>query len=451
MNYKNSVDKKFHPVATKNYGEHVKRLYGDKKEEIENAQEKSRNSFQRDKNRILYSKSFRKLIHKTQVCYAGTIVNEDIRTRLTHTLEVSQIARSISYQLNLNEDLAEAIALGHDLGHTPFGHRGEASLQEIFSGKDNGIMDEFFKSNTPNVDFKHNFQSIRVLTELEEGYPDFKGLNLTVPVLEGILKHTKIKSSDGVLFDYENITKDDIYHLDQTFSCSIEGQIVALADEIAQVSHDIEDAIEHGYDTKKIILEELKLIIKDIPIEGLDKIQSVDDTNIKYVISCIIGTIIITAINNIKTSIANKNYSYPLDTEIATDIVLNDLELFKRLQKIENTYIIHNYTVDRMNDKSKFIIRQIIRAYLNNPKQLPNSVLEKYTNICKIKPFTKALKEFDEQNRNIRYIEPGIFEKHKGEMIQDPEYLRLICDHISSMTDTTAVEEFRQLYSDYVG
>lgn len=451
MDHKELIDNQLHLLATKNHGEHVKRLHNDKKENIE-IQENSmvRSPFQRDKNRILYSKSFRRLIHKTQVCYAGAM-NEHIRTRLTHTLEVSQIARSISHKLNLNEDLAEAIALGHDLGHTPFGHRGEASLQEIFSGKDEEIVKELFDGHIPKVDFKHNFQSVRVLTELEEGYPDFKGLNLTFPVLEGILKHTKINSPDGNLFDYKGITNDTKYYLNQPFSCSIEGQIVALADEIAQVSHDIEDAIEHNYDTKQIILEEIQSIINDIPIGGLDKGQSVDCNNIKYVISCIIGKIVSTAIERIKLNISSEICSYPLNAEMATDIVLKDFELYDRLVKIENTYIIHNYTVDRMNDKSKFIIRQIIRAYLNNPKQLPDSVLKKYTKICKIEQFNEATNELKESSKNIRYIDPKIFEAYKRKMIQDSDFLRLICDHISSMTDTCAVDEFSQLYSDYVG
>ncbi|MDD2440161.1 MAG: dNTP triphosphohydrolase, partial [Methanosarcinaceae archaeon] len=192
------------PLATPDEGPHVWRKHSDKKEESEKEYAiATRTAFQRDKDRILYSKAFRRLIHKTQVCFTGEM-NEHIRTRLTHTLEVSQIARSISRQVHANEDLAEAIALGHDLGHTPFGHTGEKVLNDFLSGTDEGIkkklQDKYeFDISKMELHFKHNFQSIRVLNELEEGYEDFKGLNLTDPVLEGILKHTSTKFKEGKL------------------------------------------------------------------------------------------------------------------------------------------------------------------------------------------------------------------------------------------------------------
>lgn len=159
-----------------------------------------RTCFQRDRDRIIHSKSFRRLKHKTQVFIIPE--GDHYRTRLTHTLEVAQIARTIARALRLNEDLTEAIALGHDLGHTPFGHAGEVALNEVFSGG-----------------FKHNLQSIRVVTELEgEG-----GLNLTFEVLDGILNHT---GPDKPV--------------------TLEGQIVKIADRVAYINHDIDDAIRGG-------------------------------------------------------------------------------------------------------------------------------------------------------------------------------------------------------------
>ena len=162
-----------------------------------------RTDFQRDKDRIIHSKSFRRLMHKTQVFLAPE--GDHYRTRLTHTIEVSQIARTISRGLGLNEDLTEAIAMGHDLGHTPFGHSGEAVLNEIHPGG-----------------FKHNIQSLRVVDVLESG-SSRRGMNLTFEVRDGILNHTGSK-----------------------MPVTLEGQVVKTSDRIAYINHDIDDAIRGG-------------------------------------------------------------------------------------------------------------------------------------------------------------------------------------------------------------
>ena len=177
-----------------------------------------RTEFQRDRDRILHSKSFRRLKHKTQVFISPE--GDHFRTRLTHTLEVAQIARTIARALNLNEDLTEAIALGHDLGHTPFGHAGEEILNEIVPGG-----------------FKHNEQSLRVVDYLEQG----EGLNLTEEVRDGILHHT----GSGKPF-------------------TLEGQIVKVADRIAYINHDIDDAVRSG------ILSNVELPDKCIQVLGSD-------------------------------------------------------------------------------------------------------------------------------------------------------------------------------------
>ena len=167
--------------------------------------------FQHDRDRIIHSKSFRRLKHKTQVFLIPT--GDHYRTRLTHTLEVSQIARTIAKALCLNEDLTEAISLGHDLGHTPFGHAGEDTLDEIVPGG-----------------FSHADQSLRVVDLLEK---DGKGLNLTVEVKDGILKHTKGKG--------EILCEDP-----ESMAYTIEGQVVRIADIVAYINHDIDDAIRGG-------------------------------------------------------------------------------------------------------------------------------------------------------------------------------------------------------------
>ncbi|MFH0810707.1 MAG: deoxyguanosinetriphosphate triphosphohydrolase [Pseudomonadota bacterium] len=187
-----------------------------------------RPAFQHDRDRILHCKAFRRLKHKTQVFLAPT--GDHYRTRLTHTLEVAQIGRTICRALELNEDLAEAIALGHDLGHTPFGHSGEAVLDEIFPGG-----------------FSHQEQSLRVVDLLER---DGRGLNLTMEVRDGILKHSKGR---GVI-----ITASE-----EDRPATLEGQVVRVADIIAYISHDIEDAIRGGVVATEDVPEECRLILGD--------------------------------------------------------------------------------------------------------------------------------------------------------------------------------------------
>ena len=169
-----------------------------------------RTEFQRDRDRIIHSKAFRRLKHKTQVFIAPA--GDHFVTRLTHTLEVAQIARTIARALNLNEDLTEAIALGHDIGHTPFGHAGEDALAELLPGG-----------------FRHSEQSLRVVTHLEK---NGQGLNLTWEVRDGILKHSK--------------PREDILAEGAGLPGSLEGQVVRLADSVAYLNHDIADAIRAG-------------------------------------------------------------------------------------------------------------------------------------------------------------------------------------------------------------
>lgn len=185
-----------------------------------------RTAFQEDRDRIVYSNAFRRLKHKTQVFLAP--LGDDYRTRLTHTLEVSQMARAIARALFLNEDLVEAIALGHDLGHTPFGHGGETVLKEIFS-----------------ADFSHNEQSLRVVEVLEN---NGQGLNLTHEVRDGILKHSK---------GYGRIIPDNALECAGTY----EGQIARIADIMAYLNHDLEDAIRSGVIKAEQVPEECTRVL----------------------------------------------------------------------------------------------------------------------------------------------------------------------------------------------
>ena len=192
--------------------------------------------FHRDRDRIMHSRAFRRLMHKTQIFNAN--IGDHYRNRLTHTLEVSQIARSIGYFLKLNDSLIEAIALGHDVGHTPYGHIGERTLNNILRG---GIVAGI---ENQHDGFKHNLQSLRVVDELETRCHDYNGINLTLAVREGIIKHTKVKKDNFLVQDSNNNYSD--MNLDNPFSFTFEGQVVALADEIAQYTHDLEDSVRSG-------------------------------------------------------------------------------------------------------------------------------------------------------------------------------------------------------------
>ncbi|RLA84831.1 MAG: deoxyguanosinetriphosphate triphosphohydrolase, partial [Deltaproteobacteria bacterium] len=179
-----------------------------------------RPAFERDRDRIIHSAAFRRLEYKTQV-----FVNHEgdyYRTRLTHSLEVAQIARGIARKLKLNEELTEAIALAHDLGHTPFGHAGEAALDRLMA---------------PYGGFEHNLQSLRVVERLEEKYPDFPGLNLTFETREGLAKHSSY---------HDRPRPKELLEYELELSPTLEAQIINLADEIAYNNHDIDDGLESG-------------------------------------------------------------------------------------------------------------------------------------------------------------------------------------------------------------
>jgi len=194
----------------------------------------ARTEYQRDRDRVIHSAAFRRLKHKTQVFVYH--VGDYYRTRLTHSIEVSQIARSISRSLGLNEDLAEALALAHDLGHTPFGHSGEDALD--------AAMADF-------GGFDHNAQTLKILTSLERRYPQFDGLNLTWETLEGVVKHNgpllgpnTVKSSGAVtqaIIDF-----DQLFSLELSSFASAEAQVAALSDDIAYNNHDIDDGLRAG-------------------------------------------------------------------------------------------------------------------------------------------------------------------------------------------------------------
>src|SRR5580698_3164900 len=181
-----------------------------------------RTQYQRDRDRVIHSRAFRRLEYKTQVFLNGT--GDHLRTRLTHTIEVAAMARNIARALHLNEDLAETIALAHDLGHAPFGHKGEAVLNRLMR---------------QHGGFEHNRQSLRIVEELEEKYPGFQGLNLTWEVREGLLKHQTTYDQPGLRKGFT------------AKSPSLEAQIANLADELIYISHDLDDGLDAGLLTEE--------------------------------------------------------------------------------------------------------------------------------------------------------------------------------------------------------
>ncbi|NLM75200.1 MAG: deoxyguanosinetriphosphate triphosphohydrolase [Clostridiaceae bacterium] len=255
-----------------------------------------RTDFQRDRDRIIYSKSFRRLKHKTQVFISPE--GDHYRTRLTHTLEVSQIARTIARSLRLNEDLTEAIALGHDLGHTPFGHAGERVLDKLCS-----------------FGFKHNEQSVRVVDVLEK---DCEGLNLTFEVRDGIRCHTG---------------KD--------MPRTLEGQIVRIADKVAYINHDIEDAMRGG-----VISQD------DLPRECLKVLGNTHSERINNMI-----------INIIENSSGKNHIRMSKEFHEAT----NELRNFM----FENVYI--GSVAKKEEAKAELMIGELFLYFLKNPRKLPEA------------------------------------------------------------------------------
>lgn len=265
-----------------------------------------RTCYQRDRDRIIHSKAFRRLKHKTQVFLAPK--GDHYRTRLTHVLEVSQIARTISRALRLNDDLTEAIALGHDLGHTPFGHAGEAALRKLHP-----------------EGFNHYEQSLRVVDYLEK---NGKGLNLTYEVRDGIVKHSKGK---GILMPEKNEER----------AITLEGQVVRLSDIIAYLNHDLDDALRAGVIKRSEIPQSIIKVIGDRYSKRID-------TMVKDVIY-----------NTLKTDLKELR---PSDTMVETMYKLRDF-LFERVY--ESDIIMTEFM------KTKKIIEELYNYYLENTYKIP--------------------------------------------------------------------------------
>ncbi len=381
-----------------------------------------REAFQRDRDRIIHSRSFRRLMHKTQIFNAN--MGDHYRNRLTHTLEVSQIARTIGKRLNLNDELIEAIALGHDLGHTPFGHIGERTLH--------GILTEGFQEIKPiNEGFKHNFQTIQVVDSIERRCTDYPGINISLAVREGMLKHTKVKY-DGKYVNYSNLDLTDM-DISNPHSFTLEGQVVEIADEIAQSTHDIEDGVRSGIiKTDELFEAELVSFIcekfkvdKHIPL--YQPALTVRNTIISKLVGFLIDDVCQTTLQNLDGKEPAKFES--LDSVYATQFVKPSEKTGERivsLKKRIDKWIISSLEISQSDTKAKHIIQKVFQAYYSYPKQLPDYILRRY---FEFKGFTFSRAEINDK-----------------QLQNDPQFTRLICDHIASMTDQYAAREYNKLY-----
>ncbi len=344
-----------------------------------------RSCYQRDRDRIIHATAFRRLEYKTQV-----FVNHEgdhYRTRLTHTLEVSQIARSIAKPIGLNEDLVEAISLAHDIGHPPFGHAGEEMLKILM--KDRGGFD-------------HNLQGLRVVDELEQRYPDFPGLNLSWEVREGINKHT-------TMFD----KSERLIELEPDESPTLETQVVDVSDEIAYDNHDLDDGLASG------LLDEKGLLKVDLWKEASDYVRR-EYANlsekirkhqiIRFIIDKHIKDLIVASEKNIRR-LGIKKVSqvrkYP-NKIILFSSSMQSKRLDLREFLLKNLY--NHYRVRRMSDKAKRFIAELFNVYIDKPEQLP----------------------------------PGDQKRVKSYGLH-----RAVCDYIAGMTDRYALDEYKKLFNPY--
>lgn len=344
-----------------------------------------RSCYQRDRDRIIYSTAFRRLEYKTQV-----FVNHEgdyYRTRLTHTLEVSQIARSIARALRLNEDLVEAISLAHDLGHTPFGHSGEDALHDLM--KDYG-------------GFEHNSHGLRVVDYLEQRYPNFPGLNLTYEVREGIIKHSTAfdRPKPTIPFDSEG-------------SPILEIQVVDVADEIAYDNHDLDDGITSGLikesdlKTLRFWAEKRKTIEKQYP-----KIN--DETRKYQIIRSLINDQVSDIITETEKNLKKFRIRNTIDVVKVPERLVAFSKPIKTLREPMRNFLTNNlyqhYRVVRMSNKAYRFIESLFNIYADKPEQLPPTAQSRLKNE----------------------------EKH-----------RVICDYIAGMTDRYALDEYKKFFEPY--
>ncbi len=342
-----------------------------------------RTSFQRDRDRILHTTAFRRLEYKTQVFI--NFEGDHFRTRLTHTLEVAQIGRTLARALGGNEDLVEAVCLAHDLGHSPFGHSGEIALARLM--KDFGGFD-------------HNKQSLRIVTELEQRYPEFPGLNLSWEVREGMVKH----ESEYDISDARDFNPD--------LRGNLETQIANVADELAYTTHDLDDGLRSGM-LRPQILEGVALW--DILRETYNFHGSIlSDMERHRMIRQLVGIMVTDMIKATDERLRESKVKTALDTQkLKHNVIGYSEEMQRRNREVKDllySKLYRHYRVVRMQVKAERIISDLFHAYRAESAMLPEHI------------------QFFIEKRGLE---------------------RTICDYIAGMTDRFAIEEHQKLFNPF--
>ncbi|HOT98408.1 MAG TPA: dNTP triphosphohydrolase [bacterium] len=387
-----------------------------------------RTAFQRDRDRIIHSRAFRRLKHKRQVFLTES--GDHYRTRITHTLEVSQLARTMARGLGVNEDLAEAIALGHDLGHTPFGHIGEVVLHGIMSGEDSleGTL-----APQDAGGYKHNYQSLRVVDILEKKYR-WEGLNLTAAVREGILKHTRLRRD---VLHFPDFNLQGLYYpLDH--ATTIEGQIVAVCDEIAQRTHDLEDGIRAGF----VSLDR----VRRLPIIGeIDRRAGLVLTDnfiyrnilIRSLVNFLVTDVMEATLERIDDFIRLTGRTDYFDTLLVWFSERVD-PLQEELDRFIASEIIQIASEERSDNHAREVIRTLFRSFYLNPGLLPDYRLAPVLT----GPAYSGVELDEWRAEGGGFLARSISER---QLQADDRFLRAICDHIAGMTDNYAELEYRRI------
>ena len=352
-----------------------------------------RSEFQRDRDRIVHSAAFRRLEYKTQV-----FVNHEgdmFRTRLTHTIEVAQLARTVARGLGLNEDLTEAIALAHDLGHTPFGHAGQDAL--------NACMKEF-------GGFEHNLQALRVVDELEERYTDFRGLNLTFETREGILKHCSRANARrlGVL---------GRRFLDRT-QPSLEAQVADISDAIAYNNHDVDDALRAQLISTTALRESA---LYGTHLEDADNRypDTTERLKVYHAIRRVIDEQVSDLVHHSNDEITRAGVQSVDDVRAQPQFLIGFSQAMSQrhleLKRFLREHVYKHYRVRRMSRKATQIVSDLFAAFIEDPKMLPPDSFER----------VRAMESLDADN---------------GRAIA-------ISDYIAGMTDRFAIAEYQRIFN----
>ncbi len=360
-------------------------------------EDSNRSIYQRDRDRVIHSSAFRRLEHKTQVFVHHE--GDHYRSRLTHSIEVSQIARSIARMLDLDEDLSEVIALAHDLGHTPFGHAGEEALN---------------KSMLKHGGFDHNAQTLRIVTLLEKKYFDFDGLNLTWEALEGIVKHNGPLNKKNLPFAIKNYIN---YGMDLEINtwCGPEAQVAALSDDIAYFSHDFEDGVRADFFSTEQIINSFS-ILREFRTKLEDKLNRFSVKRIVNEIRrLIISKMIADLIQQTKLNIEKFRPESSTDVRLLNQpLVIFSEEMKKNMKEIRvflTSKMYKHYKINRMTSKAKRIVSDLYKIYSEEPDCLPDKWRKSYINAQ------------DNFSKN-----------------------RIIADYIAGMTDRFAVNEHKKLF-----